>query len=324
MKKICLLATGGTIASESGANGLHPQVTAKHMLRMLPELKEFCCLEYQELMSLDSSNLLPEHWQRMAGAVAELRQQFDGFVISHGTDTMAYTASALYYILENIDRPVILTGAQIPIEDPRTDGKRNLLTAFRAAASERAGVYLAFDGRIIAGNRVKKLYTENFSAFLSINVKPAGYMSGSRISWTATEHQAKGVFQLHDTLDTKVFVLKLLPGMDPEILTALADRGYHAIIIEGYGSGGVPTADSPKNFLPAIEYAVKKGIIIVCTTQCIYDGVHLDRYEVGVLAEKAGAISGGNLTIEALVAKLMVLLVETREREDIQKALLEE
>ena len=137
MKKICLLATGGTIASEAGANGLRPQVAAARMLRLLPELKEVCQIEYRELMSLDSSNLLPEHWQRMACSVAELREDYDGFVISHGTDTMAYSASALYYMLENIDRPVVLTGAQIPIEDPRTDGKRNLLTAFRAAASGR-------------------------------------------------------------------------------------------------------------------------------------------------------------------------------------------
>ncbi len=323
MKKICLLATGGTIASEAGDNGLRPQVAADKMLRLLPELKEICSLEYRELMSLDSSNLLPEHWQRMASAVAELREEFDGFVISHGTDTMAYTASALYYILENIDKPVVLTGAQIPIEDPRTDGKRNLLTAFRAAASGRAGVYLAFDGRIIQGNRVKKLYTENFSAFLSINVKPAGYMSGSKVSWTAAAPAARGAFRFHEQLDTRVFVLKLIPGMDPEILMALADRGYHAIIIEGYGSGGVPTGDSPKNFLPAIEYAAQRGVIMVCTTQCIYDGVHLDRYEVGVLAEKAGAISGGDLTIEALAARLMVLLPQTRDREAIKKQLLE-
>lgn len=323
MKKICLLATGGTIASEAGANGLRPQVAADRMLRLLPELKEVCQIEYRELMSLDSSNLLPEHWQRMARSVAELREDYDGFVISHGTDTMAYSASALYYMLENIDRPVVLTGAQIPIEDPRTDGKRNLLTAFRAAASGRPGVYLAFDGRIIQGNRVKKLYTENFSAFLSINTKPAGYMSGSQVSWTAETAARPGAFQLHDTLDTRVFVLKLIPGMEPEVLEAIADRGYHAIIIEGYGSGGVPTADSPKNFLPAIRYAVDKGVLVICTTQCIYDGVHLERYEVGVLAGKAGALSGGILTIEALTTKLMVLMAESRDRDFIREKLAE-
>ena len=263
MKKICLLATGGTIASEAGANGLRPQVAADRMLRLLPELKEVCQIEYRELMSLDSSNLLPEHWQRMACSVAELREDYDGFVISHGTDTMAYSASALYYMLENIDRPVVLTGAQIPIEDPRTDGKRNLLTAFRAAASGRPGVYLAFDGRIIQGNRVKKLYTENFSAFLSINTKPAGYMSGSQVSWTAETAARPGAFQLHDTLDTRVFVLKLIPGMEPDLLPWIGEH-YDAVTKTWHHHGGA--CETLAGYLPQWLEAGAKLIGGCCRT----------------------------------------------------------
>ena len=320
MKKICMIATGGTIASAPGKDGLYPALTGERLLTMVPELGDFCEVDFQEILRLDSSNLLPEHWQLMACTVAENYKKYDGFVISHGTDTMAYSAGALYYMLKNSRKPIVFTGSQIPIEAPDTDAKRNLLTAFHAAAAGRPGVFLAFAGRLIWGNAAKKMYTEDFSAFLSINREEAGYFNGRKLIWKepAGELPPCGSFRLEAAIDPEVCVVKLIPGLDPSFMCRIVDAGYHAIIIEGYGVGGVPTEASPKNFLPAIDYAVARGVIVVCATQSVYNGVHLDRYEVGILAARHGAISGGDLPIEALVPKLMLILAKTREPKEVR------
>lgn len=318
MKKICMIATGGTIASEAGKNGLRPALTGEKLLHLVPQLENLASIDCREILQLDSSNLLPEHWQLMARTVAEAYEEYDGFVITHGTDTMAYSAAALYYMLKNIHKPVVFTGSQLPIEHPATDAKRNLFAAFQAAASGRGGVYLAFDTHVIWGNAVKKMYTEEFEAFLSINREDAAYFDGRRLVWNEAPAISEG-FVLQDKLDERVGVLKLIPGMEPVLLQHMADFGYHAIILEGYGAGGVPTEASAKNFLPAIDYAAEKGCLIVCATQCIYNGVHLDRYEMGVLAARHGAISGGDLPFEALTARLMVLLAQTRDPAEVRR-----
>lgn len=321
MKKICMIATGGTIASEQGKDGLYPVLTGEKLLAMAPELANVCEVDFKEILRLDSSNLLPEHWQLMAYTVAENYEKYDGFVISHGTDTMAYSAGALYYMLQNSCKPIVFTGSQIPIEAPDTDARRNLLTAFAAAAAGRPGVFLAFGGRLIWGNAAKKMYTEDFHAFLSINREEAGYFNGRELIWkepASFQPPCEG-FCLQADLDPAVCVIKLIPGLDPSFMCHIVDAGYHAIIIEGYGVGGVPTEASPKNFLPAIRYAVARGVIVVCATQSVYNGVHLDRYEVGILAARCGAISGGDLPIEALVPKLMLALAKTREPAAVRK-----
>ncbi len=307
MKRLCMIATGGTIASERGVDGLRPALNGKALLALVPELQGIGEIDCREILQLDSSNLLPQHWQQMARKVAELYDRYDGFVITHGTDTMAYTAAALYYMLEHTEKPVVITGSQLPIEQTGTDAKRNLFLAFTVAASGHRGVYLAFGGKVLWGNAVKKMYTEEFAAFQSINCTEAGVMDEGILRWNGPERPA-GKFVLQEVLDDKVCVLKLTPGLAPEIMRLLTDAGYHAIIIEGYGAGGVPTQDSPKNFLPGMEYAVQHGVVVVCTTQCIYNGAHLDRYEIGVLAERYGAISGGDLPTDALVPLLMLLL----------------
>ena len=321
-KHICLLATGGTIACEEGADGLRPVLTGAELLRAAPELARCGEIDVIELCSLDSSNLLPMHWQRMAQAIAERCGQYDGFVLTHGTDTMGYTAGALYYMLRGIGVPVALTGSMLPLTAAGTDARANLRGAFAVAASGRAGVYQAFAGRVISGNAVKKVDSTARDAFRSIGRPQAGTfaLADGALTWQAPEEArtaaakmdagTQAVFAPQFALDERVAVVKLVPGAEPRLLTALADAGYRAVIIEGYGAGGVPTAASPKNFLPAIAALRARGVRVICATQCTTGGVHLDTYEMGVLAARCGAESAGDLPLEALVPKTMLELAQ--------------
>lgn len=309
-KHICVLATGGTIASRPTPNGLMPALSGEDILAMVPDLRARCDIDCVQLLQLDSTNLQPEHWIRMARAVAERRTQYDAFVITHGTDTMAYSASALHYMLENIDRPVVFTGSQLPAGVPGTDAEQNLLTAFHAALGGRAGVYIAFGGRVMFGNDARKFCTMQLTAFGNINRPLAGRFAGGRLTWLAGPSAQAGTFRLHDQLDTRVGVLKIVPGLPPKMLEAFVDAGFRAVILEGYGLGGIPDQESPMNFLPAFQYAKDYGCRLVCTTQCTYDGVDMDSYEMGVRAQQLGVEPGGTLTTEALLCKLMIELAE--------------
>ena len=309
-KHICVLATGGTIASRPTPNGLMPALSGEDILAMVPDLRARCDIDCVQLLQLDSTNLQPEHWISMARAVAERRTQYDAFVITHGTDTMAYSAAALHYMLENIDRPVVLTGSQLPAGVPGTDAEQNLLTAFHAALGGRAGVYIAFGGRVMFGNDARKLCTMQLTAFGNINRPLAGRFAGGRLTWLAEASAPAGTFRLHDQLDTRVGVLKIVPGLPPRMLEAFVDAGFRAVILEGYGLGGIPDQESPMNFLPAFQYAKDHGCRLVCTTQCTYDGVDMDSYEMGVRAQQLGVEPGGTLTTEALLCKLMIELAE--------------
>ncbi len=309
-KHICVLATGGTIASRPTPNGLMPALSGEDILAMVPDLRARCDIDCVQLLQLDSTNLQPEHWIRMAHAVAERRTQYDAFVITHGTDTMAYSAAALHYMLENIDRPVVLTGSQLPAGVPGTDAEQNLLTAFHAALGGRAGVYIAFGGRVMFGNDARKLCTMQLTAFGNINRPLAGRFAGGRLTWMAEPFAPTGAFCLRDQLDTRVGVLKIVPGLPPKMLEAFVDAGFRAVILEGYGLGGIPDQESPMNFLPAFQYAKDHGCRLVCTTQCTYDGVDMDSYEMGVRAQQLGVEPGGTLTTEALLCKLMIELAE--------------
>lgn len=309
-KHICVLATGGTIASRPTPNGLMPALSGEDILAMVPDLRARCDIDCVQLLQLDSTNLQPEHWIRMARAVAERRTQYDAFVITHGTDTMAYSAAALHYMLENIDCPVVFTGSQLPAGVPGTDAEQNLLTAFHAALGGRAGVYIAFGGRVMFGNDARKLCTMQLTAFGNINRPLAGRFAGGRLTWLAEASAPAGTFRLHDQLDTRVGVLKIVPGLPPKMLEAFVDAGFRAVILEGYGLGGIPDQESPMNFLPAFQYAKDHGCRLVCTTQCTYDGVDMDSYEMGVRAQQLGVEPGGTLTTEALLCKLMIELAE--------------
>jgi len=322
MKHILLLSTGGTIASASNGEGLEPQFSAEDMTLLIPELKDLCHISYYEVARLDSTNIQPEEWKLLSCSIFAHLSDYDGFVVTHGTDTMAYTASALTYMLQGLNKPVILTGAQLPIDFPETDAKNNILNAFRASITGTKGVYIVFDGKIIEGIRASKLYSQNFSAFHSINALEAGYIEGDKAIFTApcpTKNEMTP--KLMDFADPRVFVYKLIPGADPKILNMAVDLGYRGIVIEAYGAGGVPTYR--RDFIPSIKRATDKGVLVICATQCVFDGMHLDTYQVGVEAQKSGAISTKDKTIEAISTKLMWALGQS---DDIQtvKSIMEE
>ena len=307
MKKILLIATGGTIASRETAHGLRPALSGEDMRTAIGAAD--AAIEVIDLLSLDSTNIAPSHWQMIARRVADVRTDYDGFIVTHGTDTMAYTAAALYYMLENIDRPVVLTGSQRPLGRDGSDAEQNLRLAYEAACSNFAGVCVAFGGRFIHGNAAKKMYSLADDAFRSIGRAEIDLSAPSAPS---------APFRLHDALDERVAVIRLYPGMKPITIDAHIASGYRGIILEGYGCGSVPGDDAEESFLPSLDRARTRACTVVLTTQCIYDGADLSHYEVGVRAAQLGALAGGSLPIEALYARLMQRLAETPEGETVK------
>lgn len=307
MSKILLIATGGTIAARQTAHGLRPALSAADMAAaMEADAGE---IETCDLLALDSTNMTPAHWQTIARTIAVRRTDYDAFIITHGTDTMAYTAAALRYMLDHIDRPVVLTGSQRPLGLPGSDAEANLRLAYRTAASGCRGVFLAFGGRVICGNAAKKLYTVQDDAFRSIGAPEIDLDAAS----SDARHEPARPFRLRDTIDARVAVIKLYPGMSAGVLRVHIAAGYRGLIIEAFGCGGLPGADAEENFLPVLERARTAGCTIVLTTQCIYDGADIMRYEVGVRAAELGTLSGGPLPVEALYPLLMLRLAETPE-----------
>ena len=307
MKKILMLGTGGTIACVPSADGLVPELDGAAMVQMVPELAGLCAIDYQQVLNLDSSNIAPQHWQIIARAIAENYQQYDGFVITHGTDTMAYSAAALSLMVENCNKPVVFTGAQLPVGAPGTDARDNIYHAFLTAVSNVKGVVLTFGNAVIHGRCAKKLCSENFNGFGSINRKPLATIENHRLQWEAEEPQGagagNGAFAVHPELEEKVAVVKITPGLPADILNYFLEQGYRGIVLEGFGAGGVPNGEN--NWLPVVEKLLRHGMRVVCTTQCVYDGVDLTKYPMGVLAERLGAESAGQATVEAALTRLM-------------------
>lgn len=319
MKKILMITTGGTIASIPSNNGLIPKISGKDIISLMPELKNICTIDTLELLNIDSSNISKKHYILMLDTLEKNYDNYDGFVITHGTDTMAYSSSMLACAIENLSKPVVFTGSQLPLKAKATDAYRNLYDAFLAASDNVYGVFLAFNGDIHYGDSVKKVYSENFTGFLSINNKTAGKSDNNKIIWNKLykNHNIKPVF--NKNISEKVFVLKMIPSLKPDIIDVLINMGYKGIIIEGYGAGGVPTEECENNFIPAIQKAIKQDVAIVCATQCLYDGVHLDKYPAGILSEKYGAISSKNMTLEKTLAKLMLGIGNNMNLKELKK-----
>ena len=299
MESIRLLTTGGTIASAPGPDGLTPQRTGEDLLRLVPGLAGICQVQVQALLELDSTNVGPLEWQTMARAVWAARGACQGVVLAHGTDTMAYSAAALHCMLENIDLPVILTGSQLPMEAPDSDGPDNLRDAFAAAATGPSGVFLVFDGKIIPGAAAYKQRTQGFDAFVPVNVPLAGTVRAGHAQWVLPPSPPPGQPRLRDNLELQVGLLKLTPATTQAELDFYAEHGWKGLVVEGFGAGGVP-----ERLLPALQRVAAKLPVVLCS-QCRYDGVHLDVYDVGHQAAQAGVIAGGSRTPEAWVVRLM-------------------
>ena len=313
--RLLILATGGTIACLPDENGLSPAFRAKELLDFVScDCEDIVC---RDLFSLDSSNIQPEEWQTMAEAVHSCVQEgFDGVVITHGTDTLAYTASMLSFMLQGIKIPVVLTGSQYPIAYPDSDGKANLTNAILAARSLSGGVYICFGDRIILGCRSVKVRTMSLNAFESINYPNIGTIARNRFIRLHTP-PLSGEYCFRPDIDPNVTLIKLVPGTNPDIFAMLPDCGCRGVVIEGFGLGGVH--NMRRNHTEAIAKLIKRGIPAVLTTQCLYEYSNPNVYEVSSGLADAGVISAMDMTTEAAVTKLMWALKRESTMDGVRK-----
>lgn len=318
MKKILLIATGGTIASKPTSAGLAPQISSEEILSYVPEAAELCSITTLQLFNLDSTNINYLHWQKIARCLQQNYDLYDGFVITHGTDTMAYSVAALSYLIQNSRKPIVFTGSQKSIYEKDTDARNNLLNAFIYAADDRAcGVHLVFDGRVILGTRARKTRTKSYNAFSSIDYPEVAIFRDHRLIYYVEEHISQSVPDFYTELNPRVFVLKLIPGMNAEIIHYLQQH-YDALIIESFGVGGVPCYKD-ECFLEAIQQFLAAGKTIVMATQVPHEGSDMEVYQVGYhLKEKFELIEAYTMTIESALTKLMWILTQTQDREQIR------
>ena len=314
-KRVLLIGTGGTIASEVTEGGLAPELTTEQLLNHVPGISEICAVDCLQLLNLDSTNIGPAHWLQMARCLRENYGRYDGFVLTHGTDTMAYTAAALSYLVQGSPKPIVLTGAQRPIGFDSTDSKTNLSDAFRCAAEDLPGVSIVFDGKVILGTRAKKTRSKSFQAFSSINYPHLGILrDGVLMRYIRQDCGAVPLF--YERLNTKVALLKLVPGMDREAADFLLERN-DGLIIESFGVGGLPETGG---FYHCVDEAMAAGKTVVITTQVENEGSDVGVYHVGhALKNKLGVLEAYDMTTEAVVAKLMWILGQTREREEVER-----
>ncbi len=311
-----LIYTGGTIGMvQDPKSGELKPFDFSHLSEQVPELKKFdvsiSVIAFEE--PLDSSDMEPEIWVKMAKAIEENYDKYDGFVILHGSDTMSFTASALSFMLENLAKPVVLTGSQLPIGTIRTDGKENLITAIEIASAKKNGLALVpevciyFEYKLYRGNRTHKFNAEQFQAFQSPNY-PELAEAGVHLKYNqgAIGKLAKGKLKVHTNLNTNIAVLKMFPGIGAEaVKAALSIKGLRALILETFGAGNAP---SKKWLLDLLQGAIKKGIVVYNVTQCNAGSVEQGKYKTSAGLKKIGVTGGADITYEAAVAKLMFLL----------------
>lgn len=341
MKHILLIATGGTIASAEDGNGLSPALTGEELARSVPEIEGLCELDIVQPMNIDSTNMRPADWLRIAEVIRENYDTHDGFVVLHGTDTMSYTAAALSYLIQDSPKPIVLTGSQQPMGNPFTDAKINLYQSLVYAVSDRSrDVSIVFGGHAIAGTRARKQRTMSFNAFNSINYPVLAYLRQDKIICSGSAAVSAGPAECDCTgggaaraadgaldeprfyteLNSRVCALKLTPGLTPDIFRLLKPD-YDAVILETFGMGGVPERGADgASYQEAIFDWVDSGRTVVMTTQVPEEGLDLGVYEVGrAYAEHPGILKGGDMTTEALVAKTMWALGQTRDADELQR-----
>ena len=302
-KKILLLATGGTIASKKSENGLKPQITPEELLEYIPQVKEFCEVSAIQLLNLDSSNMEPEHWKKIVHAI---REYYDGFVIAHGTDTMAYTAAALSYMVQNSTKPIVITGAQKPIDLEITDAKSNLIDSFLYAADEKSqGVQIVFDGKVIAGTRAKKVRSKSYNAFSSIDFPSLAVIQDGNIMRYLPMLPYEDEVRFYEELDENIFLMKLIPGIRPRVLQSIFEN-YDCIIVESFGVGGIPKSIADEFYRLCRQYPDK---LVVMATQVAHEGSDMTVYEVGHDMKKyCRFLESYDMTLESVIAKTMWML----------------
>ena len=319
-KRILLIATGGTIACRRGENGLTPMISAQEMLAYVPRARELCDIEMVSPISLDSTNVRPADWQSMAREIEKNYDRFDGFVICHGTDTMAYTAAALSYMIRFSPKPIVVTGAQRPIDADVTDAKTNLADSIAFACENRAhGVVIVFDGKVIAGTRAKKQRTKSYDAFSSVNFPEIAVIRGGRTVFFIDDKVEDERVRFSTELCGRVFLMKLIPASSAEILRMISGS-YRGVLIESFGLGGLPDYDGKGEFAAAVSEFTRKGGVAVISTQVPDEGSDMTVYEVGRKVKLASqVIEAYDMTTEAAVTKLMWLLGQYDSFEEIER-----
>lgn len=308
MKKILMIGTGGTIASELTESGLTPGFSTEDLLRFVPSLKTMCEVDCVQVCNIDSTNMTPSHWLGIASAIRERYEAYDGFVICHGTDTMAYTSAALSYMIRNSEKPIVITGAQKPIDMDTTDARTNLLDSIIYAADEESrDVVIVFDGNVIAGTRAKKMRAKSYNAFFSVNFPELAVMRDGKILRYIPQPHFTEPVTFYKEVNDNVVVLKLIPGSRPEILEYLF-KNYDCIIMESFGVGGIPES-LLKEFYAQMKKWIQKGKLVVMATQVVNEGSNMEVYEVGHKVKKEfNLIEAYDMTFEATVTKIMLLL----------------
>ena len=322
MARLLMLHTGGTLGMQPrqpdralALRDISPAVVAQ-----VPELADIAEVETEALFNVDSTDMNPDHWLAIARRIGERVEEFDGVVISHGTDAMVYTACALSFLLRNLPVPVVLTGSQRPLVDPRSDGRANLVGACDVATRGINEVGIYFNGLLHRGNRAKKSSSFDYNAYSSPNFPPLAQMGATFHPAAVTVPlEGDGKFRVEGAFDDGVVSLNLIPKRAAPVLERLSGSGLRGVLIESYGVGNIPTRENI--VADAIAKLTSEGMVVVIASQCMHGEVDLSRYPGGRLAAEAGAVGTGDMTVEAATVKLMYLLGTLKDPQKVREAM---